>query len=84
MRRLGKVCVHVPCWRYDTLPDSCKGYYNHQVETNKTVKMPYYCPNGKSNCLMCSQYQRSGKYKRKQRKHDMNNLSKQMDFTNIM
>ena len=40
--------------RYDSLPDYMKPYYNRPIHTSDTLKKPYFCPNGKAKCSMCS------------------------------
>jgi hypothetical protein len=30
-------------------------WYNTPIITSKSIKKPYYCPKGKSNCKLCSE-----------------------------
>ena len=39
--------------RIEDLPDYMKSCYNKSIHTNKTIKKPYGCPNGRRNCSMC-------------------------------
>jgi hypothetical protein len=45
----------VTCYqdRSSSLPEHMKKYYNKPIHTNKTIKKPFYCPNGRRNCSMC-------------------------------
>lgn len=47
--------------------------------TNKTIKHPYGCPNGKCKCF-CGDIKRSGKYRRHQLKQDLQQEIKINDF----
>ena len=76
MKREGTVTVTISRERYEVLPDKLQHFYNCCIETNKTVKQPYYCPYGKSNCRMCSRPQNAGSYKRKQQKQDLHTIIK--------
>ena len=71
MRRLGKVNVSIPAYRYEELPDKCKHLYNCSIHTNHTVKQPYFCPYGKSICRRCSKKCKSGSFIRKQMKQHL-------------
>ena len=82
MRREGRVCLHVPSKRCEELPEYCVNYYNKSIFTNKSIRMPYYCPNGRQHCSMCSRPEQSGKYKRKQLKDIQVMLNKDSLYDN--
>jgi hypothetical protein len=42
-----------------------QGNYNKIIFTNKTIKKPIGCPNGKSHCSMCRQSNGKGNQKKK-------------------
>jgi hypothetical protein len=63
MKREGEFCVVIKPKRYDDLPEYSKKYYNKIVKTNKSIKQPYNCPNGRKHCIICSNPAKSAKNK---------------------
>lgn len=62
-----KPSIFVPCCldKIDNLPDYMKKYYNNKIHTNKTIKKPYGCPNGRRHCSLCS-IKKNGNINKKQ------------------
>lgn len=74
MRREGRICHKVSCKTMKLLHCSeslDSKFYNRVGHTNKTVKMPYFCPDGRTHCRLCSRPELSGKTRRLKRNKDM-------------
>jgi hypothetical protein len=73
--------VCIDCSAYKNLPEHKKKLYNKHIHTNKTLKQPFaHGGVGRSKCGICTCPEKSGKYKRKQRKHEFNNVLKSIDL----
>ncbi len=64
-----EISVTCPLKRYADLPDYLKKYYNKPINTSKTIKKPFYCPNGKAKCGMCRK-NRKGDHKQKSKNYE--------------
>lgn len=77
MRREGHVCIEVCLKSLKSLDDRKKCCYNTELYTNKTLKHPYaHGSVGRAKCGLCTHPEKSGKYKRKQLKHEINKIRK--------
>ena len=56
MKREGKVSININNFdkRFNYLDTYHKCLYNNFLLTNKSVKFPSYCPNGRKKCKFCS------------------------------
>ena len=56
MKRDGKVSIIINNFdkRFNLLDTYHSSLYNNILFTNKTIKFPLFCPNGRKNCKLCS------------------------------
>lgn len=56
MKREGKVSIIINKFdnRFNLLDTYRSSLYNKILLTNKTIKYPSFCPNGRKNCKLCS------------------------------
>lgn len=72
MRREGCVCFEVCQKVLEHSRDRNKKLYNTEILTNKTVKHPYAHERiARSKCNLCKNQEKSGRYKRKNLKHEI-------------
>lgn len=81
MRREGCTSFFVSTVPLTRVEDIYKCNYNVVICTNKTIKHPYaHRHKSRSNCSLCTNSKKAGKYKRKQFKHEIN--KNKHDFEN--
>jgi hypothetical protein len=77
MKREGCVCIMACTKSLENVNEKRKYNYNAQIYTNKTLKHPFaHGRVGRAHCSLCTHPEKSGKYKRKQLKHEINQIRK--------